>query len=53
MRHDLRKDEFARVHRLHPQSGWKNPECYERRSNRDQLQTRNILNPSTCYTNPT
>jgi hypothetical protein len=36
MCHDLRKNEFARVHWRRPQSGWKNPECYERRSNRDQ-----------------
>jgi hypothetical protein len=26
MRHDLREDEFARVHERGPQSGWKNPE---------------------------
>jgi hypothetical protein len=52
MRHDLCKDESARVHWRRPQYGWKNPECYERRSNRDQLQTRNILNPSTCYMTP-
>jgi hypothetical protein len=52
MRHDLRKDEFARVHEHAPQSGWKNRKGYGRRSNRDQPRTRNNSFPSTCYPTP-
>jgi phytoene dehydrogenase-like protein len=50
MRHDLRKNEFARVHEYAPQAGWKNRKCYGRRSNRDQPRTRNISFPSIRYT---
>ena len=47
MRHDLRKDEFARVHERAQQFGWKNRKCYGRRSNRDQPRTRNNSFPFT------
>jgi len=36
VRHHLRKNKFARVHRQSSQSGWKHPECYVPNSNRDQ-----------------
>lgn len=49
MRHDLRKNEFARVHEYVQQSEWKNRKCYKRSSNRDQPQTRYNSFPSTCY----